>query len=74
MRIARLPPVRELGEVDDRYKFGTAEVLYSPLGMKIECEQTLEIQIGYRKSDTVIVLQKHMKICGGKGCTFYSFK
>jgi hypothetical protein len=30
VRIKRLPPVRELGEVDDKYFIGTAEVLLYP--------------------------------------------
>ena len=53
----RHPPVWELGEADDKYVIGTAEVLSFPLKevWKPKQRNASGIQMNGRKSDTVIV-------------------
>ena len=50
-------PVRELGEVDDKYVIGTAEILPFPLKevWKPKQRNASGIQMNGRKSDTAIV-------------------
>jgi hypothetical protein len=69
VRVKRLPPVRELGEVDDKYFIGTAEVLLCPLGEVWNPKQRNAIgnQMQDRKSDQFIVSKKSVKADGGKG-------
>ena len=70
------PPVRELGEVDDKYIIGTAEILSFPQKKvwKPKQRNALGIQMNGRKSDTAILSQKSVKTDGEKGCALYSFK
>ena len=69
------PPVRELGEVDDKYVIGTAEILSFPQKVwKPKQRNALGIQMNGRKSDTAILSQKSVKADGEKGCALYSFK
>ena len=76
VRLCWHPPVRELGEVDDKYVIGTAEVLSSPHREVWRPKQrnATGIQKGGRKSDMAIVSQKPVKTGGEKGRALYSFK
>ena len=69
-------PVRELGEVDDKYVIGTAEILPFPLKevWKPKQRNASGIQMNGRKSDTAIVSEKSVKADGEKDCALYSFK
>ena len=51
------PPVRELGEADDKYVIGTAEILSFPLKevWKPKQRNASGIQMSGRKSDAAIV-------------------
>lgn len=76
VRVKRLPPVRELGEVDDKYFIGTAEVLSYPRCevWKLNQRNATDNQMCDRKSDSLIVPKKPVKADGGKGRTLYSFR
>ena len=51
-RLQRHPPVGELGEVDDKYVIGTAEILLLPCkGMMYNQGNKRESQMGNRKSE-----------------------
>ena len=56
-RSRRHPPVGELGEADDKYVIGTAEILPFPLKevWKPKQRNASGIQMNGRKSDTAIV-------------------